>query len=924
MSVLAQHAQDRNTKSIAATMDKKRDAVEQIKARLPLENIIGETVALKPAGKNRLKGICPFHDEKTPSFQVSIDKGLYHCFGCKAQGSVFDFVMQTQGIDFRAALEILAQRAGVELESAESGARKRDLFDLNDLAQSFFTAQLITHPEARAYLEGRGLTAETVATWGLGYAPEGWTHLTQHLRSQGVELEMLELSGLARSKDGRYYDMFRHRVTIPIRDIYGRIVGFSGRTLGGDDAKYVNTPETAIFKKGELLFGLERAKGTLREKSAAILVEGQMDVIALHQAGFTAAVGAQSSTLTPAQIKTLEQLKVTQLSLAFDPDEAGHKATVNALNANQRRFNERVVKLDGKDPAEMIKDDPESFRVALDAAQTEAEYRYARALEGVDLNTKQGRDAFIEVLKPALGDLNKPGDGHELRSLAAAALGADVTTGQLKDFAGGKELTIDAHLEAADDAEERKKMVRDKVAGEIAPFPLEVFPAPLREYVEVCARALPVPPDFVAAPIMAVLATAIGHARKFVIKESWQEGPRLFLAVVGDPGSRKSPALGKANDPLKERQKHYKKLYDAAQDDYLAQLTTYETAKGSRKQSASPEHPGDAPELAQVMTTDATFAALIELHAKNPRSLLLFQDELSGWVMGMDQYKSGKGNDRQRYLSAWNGDDITVNRKGKPAQMVPNPHISVSGGIQPDILPTLQTSQGADGFVDRILFSYPKTVKAKSFSFDDDVTREHVAGYRKVVSNLWHLKQAETADGPQPKPLKMTEDAEDVFKAWIDHHNEELEAPGLDRKLRGAWAKMPGYFARFALILHLAAYAAGEEISETISAMSIGKAADLVEYFKSHAARVYKQLGDNPEDKSLSAIHDYIDRQSMRRCTPRALVHAKLPGCTNTKTTRAQLDKLADAGLGTLEEVKTASGQKSAMFVLAEKKQGVG
>ena len=361
------------------------DATEQIKARLPLEDIIGEVVALKPAGRNRLKGLCPFHSESTPSFHVVVDKGFYHCFGCQSHGSVFDFVMRTQNLDFRSALEQLAQRAGVELPKlTKNESRKRNFYEINDLAQSFFVARLAESDAARAYLEQRGFTAETIQAWGIGYAPAGWKNFVQHANTAGMELEILERAGIVRSKEGRYYDLFRDRITIPILDLYGRVVGFSARTPGDDEPKYVNTPEIDIFKKGGILFGMNRAKASI--KSAAILVEGQLDVIALHQAGYLHAVGAQSATLTEPQITALERLGVTQLYMAFDADAAGQRATIAGCDAVARRFAVRIVELPKKDPAETVRDDPHAFRIALERAVTEERYRFDKACEGLDLS----------------------------------------------------------------------------------------------------------------------------------------------------------------------------------------------------------------------------------------------------------------------------------------------------------------------------------------------------------------------------------------------------------------------------------------------------------------------------------------------------------------------------------------------------------
>ncbi len=379
------------------------DATEQIKVLIPLEDVISETVVLKPAGRDRLKGLCPFHSEKTPSFHVVVDKGFYFCHGCHAKGDIYTFVMQTQGLEFREALELLAQRAGVTLpERSPREAKKRDLYDLNELAQSFFVEGLKTHPHAAQYLEARGLTAETIETWGLGYAPEGWQNLTAHARTKGVELESLEAAGLAKNKEGRFYDLFRNRITIPIKDLYGRVVGFSARTLGDDTPKYVNTPETAVFHKGNILFGLDAAKTTIKDKSAAILVEGQMDVIALHQAGFTAAVGAQSATLTEAQINALARLGLTQLYMAFDADDAGQRATLAGCDAVARQFVVKVAKLPHKDPAETVQADPELFRAALRSALPEPHFKINRACEGLDLNRSQAQIEVLKRLKSAM------------------------------------------------------------------------------------------------------------------------------------------------------------------------------------------------------------------------------------------------------------------------------------------------------------------------------------------------------------------------------------------------------------------------------------------------------------------------------------------------------------------------------------------
>lgn len=927
MDASTPHAPEPNKRTLATAMGGRQDAEkEQIKQLVPIEDVISETVLLKSAGTNRLRGLCPLHDEKTPSFDVRTDEQYFYCRGCSKGGDVFTFMELALGMDFATALETLAQRTGITLSRQKKGPPKKDFYEVNQLAQRHFQNSF-KGSSAEEYMLGRGFKAETLETWGVGFASPSRRELVEFTRRESYSPTLVVRAGLATSKgEGYALDLFRNRVTVPITDLYGRVVGFSGRTLDGNSAKYLNTPETDIFKKSNILFGLDKAKSAIKTRRKAIGVEGHFDVLACHQEGFDSVVGLQGSKITEAQIRQLEWLGVTTLYLALDADPAGEGGTLGSLDAIRRCFDVRIVSFDeGKDPADTVLGNREAFQAALDAAQSEAEYRCRMALRDVDLRTKEGRDTFLQRLKPALGDLGLPGSGSELRELVALAVGADITTGDLKTFAEGKEPSIDAHLEVEDDARLRKELVRERVSGELQPFPLEVLPAPLREYVAVCAAALPAPPDFVAVPLLCVLATAIGHSRKIVIKESWHESARLWAAIVAAPGSRKSAGLAKANAPIHERQTRFKQAYDANLEVYGIELQDYEAAKARRKQGDPlPPHPGDEPTMQQVIVTDSTMEALTELHARNPRALLLHQDELSGWVGGMNQYKSAGGNDRQKWLSSWSGEPVHVNRKGKAAEMIAEPFINVVGGIQPDLLPTLLNRAGADGFLDRILLSYPKTVKAKPFNFEEDVTPEQAATFHRIVEKLFALEQVETADGPRAKPLQLTAEARHVFAEWMDAHSKEKEAPGLDLRLRGAWGKLEGYCARLALVLHLAAYVVGEEDSEMISELSVRKAADVIVYFKSHLRRCYQLMAPNAEDKTLFALYDYISQQPGRRCSPRDIARAQLSGCDLTKAVKAQLQKLTDAGLGELEAVRYPSGQKGEVYVLKAADKDVG
>jgi DNA primase len=384
-------------------------AKEQIRQRLDIAELIGELVALKPAGRGQLKGLCPFHSEKTPSFHVHQDRGFFYCFGCQAKGDVFDFVMRSQGLSFAEALQTLGHRVGVEVAPPTPGARKRnDLFDVNQMALTWFVERLREEAgaPARDYLAGRGLTPETIQRFGLGLAPDGWDGLLSFALTKGYrDQDLLDAGLLSENDRGRRYDRFRNRLMFPIRDPLGRVVGFSGRVLDDSLPKYVNTPETDIFHKGELLYGLDLARGEIRERNACIVVEGYMDVIALQQAGVRHVVAALGATLTPAQADQLSRLDVQRLYLAFDADSAGQRAVLSGLEqAVGRQFLVRAVQVPfGKDPADAVMGGHlDDFMAALDEGMSEVEFRFASVLEKYDAKTVQGQKAILNELMPAL------------------------------------------------------------------------------------------------------------------------------------------------------------------------------------------------------------------------------------------------------------------------------------------------------------------------------------------------------------------------------------------------------------------------------------------------------------------------------------------------------------------------------------------
>ncbi len=380
------------------------EIVSEVLQANDIVDIVSGYVRLKRTGSS-LMGCCPFHREKTPSFHVSADKQLYHCFGCGAGGGVIQFIMNAEGLDFPDALRFLADRAGIRLPESDGSRdeekykRKHKMYEMNKDAARYFRECLLS-PEgkvAQEYLTKRQLDGKTIAAFGLGWAPGGWDGLLKHLRSKGYDRSLLVDAGLCIMNDkGHVYDRFRERVMFPIFDTRGNITGFTGRILQGDAAKYMNSPESIIFDKGKNLYGLNLAKKSTR--GYYILVEGNMDVISLHQAGINAAVAACGTAFTRDQAKLLSKSPVY---LCFDSDGAGQKALERAAEI----FKEfetplKVIEMpDVKDPDDFIKKyGAEAFETLIKKAKTLTEHRMDMLLRGVDLNNTAQK---IEMLDKA-------------------------------------------------------------------------------------------------------------------------------------------------------------------------------------------------------------------------------------------------------------------------------------------------------------------------------------------------------------------------------------------------------------------------------------------------------------------------------------------------------------------------------------------
>jgi len=377
--------------------------VDEIKAKLDIVDIIQEYFPLKQAGVN-MKAVCPFHEEKTPSFMVSRERQMWHCFGaCNDGGDIFTFIQKMENIEFPEALKILANKAGVELKYRDSRVTnlKTRLINIHEDALDFFVGNLLnteTGKEANNYLQDkRKIDSKTITEWQLGYALDSWNALSSHLQSSGYNNQEILQSGLVVSKnDGRYYDRFRARLMFPIADYHGNIIAFTGRTMKSDEmAKYINSASTFIYNKSEVIYGLSKAKQFIKEKDAVVIVEGNMDVISSSQAGVKNVVAVSGTALTSEQVRILKRY-TNNIIFCFDADSAGITAVNRGIEiAWQNGANVRVIALDkkiGKDPDDIARQDQALWKKLVNEAKPAMEYFFMiefQNYDAYDINIKK-------------------------------------------------------------------------------------------------------------------------------------------------------------------------------------------------------------------------------------------------------------------------------------------------------------------------------------------------------------------------------------------------------------------------------------------------------------------------------------------------------------------------------------------------------
>jgi DNA primase len=408
--------------------------IDDLLGRVDVVEVVGERVQLKKAGRN-YSGLCPFHQEKTPSFTVSADKQFYHCFGCGANGNALRFLMEYDKLPFPEAVEQLAGRLGIEVpregsddpRAQQREKKRKEGVNLLELAASFYRERLKMQEgqSAQRYLSGRGLSDEVIKTYGIGYAPAGWEALKQHLSERGIgEPVQVEYGLLIHREDtGRTYDRFRDRVMFPIRDLRGRTIAFGGRVMGDDQPKYLNSPETPVFHKGRELYGLYEARQASSKLEQLVMVEGYMDVVALAQYGIHNAVATLGTATTEDHLTRLFRL-VSRVVFCFDGDRAGRQAASRALEtALPQMIDGREARFlflpEGDDPDTLVRrEGSQAFQDRVTCAMPLSEFLFEQAAQGRDLNTVEGRERFASQVLEAL---NKVPEGM-LKSLLLESL----------------------------------------------------------------------------------------------------------------------------------------------------------------------------------------------------------------------------------------------------------------------------------------------------------------------------------------------------------------------------------------------------------------------------------------------------------------------------------------------------------------------
>ena len=461
-------------------------SVQKIKERLSIVDVISSYMKVEASGKN-YKARCPFHNEKTPSFFISPERGTYYCFGCSAKGDIFSFVEHFEGTDFLGSLKILAERAGVSLSLYENKEKDKTsiFYEIIEEATSFFEINFAKNNEARSYLLNRGLNDASMKNFRVGYAPESWTSVLDHLIKKGYRKEDIEIVGLVKKKDNRHYDRFRGRIMFPISDSSGRVIAFSGRifkktdsTSSIEEAKYLNSPDTPLFNKSNILFGIDKAKTSIRSRDYSIVVEGQMDLILSHQAGFTNTVAVSGTAFTDSTVDN--DSKINSLGLirrlssniifAYDGDDAGIRAASrSAMIALSLDMQVKVTVMPkGKDPADIIFENQDKWKDVIKNSVNIISFhldRICRNSNDIRIRGKEIREIIFPFMMMVNSSIEKSAYINEIHSKTGISESAIIEDYEKFEKTQNINIKIDNKQNNQKDIKTRKSELEKKFFG---------------------------------------------------------------------------------------------------------------------------------------------------------------------------------------------------------------------------------------------------------------------------------------------------------------------------------------------------------------------------------------------------------------------------------------------------------------------------
>ena len=519
------------------------DQIEEIKSRTSIVELVAEYIPIKQVG-TRQAALCPFHHEKTPSFSINHAGQFFYCFGCKASGDIFDFIMRMEGLDFPGAATFLAERAGIELQAlspdeARRESIRKDLLRLNQLASEIYRRALIAEKlgqPARNYLQSRGLDARACERFSLGYAPAGGKALVEILRRQGIGLEDAASIGLVLPSENGYADRFRDRLIFPLIDLKGHILGFGGRILGNGQPKYLNSSESVLFNKGRFLYGLYIARDSIRQTGQAVLVEGYLDAISLQMAGINNVVAVMGTALTEHHTGLLKRY-TTQVVIAFDGDTAGQSATVRGIDhLRQAGLDVRILlPPSGMDPDDIVNREGRSyFEGLISAAVPFTEFLLVRAIEHVNLDSPEGRALAVKNCLPVLAEVaaGSARDGYLHKIARQILVHEDRIETALKNYL--QHMRKEPHKLDNDYKDSNNKCydAQSKDAG-LNPPEKEVLRAILKEYSLLTRIKDELgPEDFDPGPFREIYTLLIGYDEPFDPSQLPSKIPAEYRALL--------------------------------------------------------------------------------------------------------------------------------------------------------------------------------------------------------------------------------------------------------------------------------------------------------------------------------------------------------------------------------------------------------